>query len=93
MNKFLVKNPIISEKATFLSGQGKYMFLVDKRATAPEIRKIVSSIYKVDVVKVNTINTKSKKRRLGKSLGIKAGYKKAIVTLKEGQSLDVLPQA
>lgn len=91
MNKFLVKNPIITEKAHDLSVLGKYVFLVDKRANASEVKKIIEGNYKVHVTKINTLNVKSKKRRLGRSIGIKSGYKKAVVTLKEGQKLDILP--
>ena len=75
-----------------LAQEGKYVFLVDPKATAPEIKKAIHAIYNVDVVRVNTIQVKSKVRRLGRSIGTKSGYKKAIVTLKSGQSLDVLPQ-
>ncbi|MDP2695871.1 MAG: 50S ribosomal protein L23 [bacterium] len=92
INKFLVKHPLITEKVTEISKQGKYAFLVDKKATSPEIKKIIHSIYKVDVTKVNIINVKSKTRRLGRTVGTKPGYKKAIVTLASGQKLDVLPQ-
>ena len=91
-NKFLVKNPLITEKAARMSSMGKYMFLVDDNAVTPEIKKAVETIYKVNVINVNVINTKPKQRRLGRSLGVKSGYKKAIVTLKEGQKLDILPQ-
>jgi len=91
MNKFLIKNPIISEKATDISAFGKYIFLVDRRATKPEIKKTVQAIYKVVVEDVNVINIRPKARRLGRTLGTKPGYKKAIVTLKKGQTLDVLP--
>ena len=90
-NLFLIKHPIISEKATQLSALGKYFFLVDKRATKPEIKKALKAIYKVDAAAVNIVNVKSKKRRLGRTVGVKPGYKKAMVTLKEGQKLDVLP--
>ncbi len=92
MNKFLVKNPLITEKGTDLSALGKYLFLVDKKATKNEIRKIINKEYKVTVTKVNIINTKPKPRRLGRTQGVRPGYKKAIVTLAEGQKLDVVPQ-
>ncbi|MDP3901800.1 MAG: 50S ribosomal protein L23 [bacterium] len=92
MNKFLIKHVIITEKATDLSHQRKYVFLVDKKATGPEIRKSLNSIYKVDVIRVNILNVKPKKRRLGQTVGIKPGYKKAVVTLAEGQKLDIVPQ-
>ena len=91
MNKFLVKHPIISEKAHNISALGKYIFLVDKKANAPEVKKVIENVYKVNVIKLNVLNVKPKKRRLGRSVGTKPGYKKIIVTLKEGQKLDVLP--
>jgi len=90
-NRFLVKHPIVSEKATDISTLGKYMFLVDRKATKPEIKKIIQATYKVDVEDVNIINIKPKQRRLGRSVGTKPGYKKAVVTLKAGQKLDILP--
>lgn len=74
-----------------MSSLGKYMFLVDGKATKPEIKKIIKDAYKVDALKVRIINIKPKRRRLGRSVGVKPGYKKAIVTLKEGQKLDILP--
>lgn len=91
-NKFLIKKPIISEKAIFLGSIGKYMFMADKKATVSEAKKAIELIYKVKVVKANAINVKSKKRRLGGTMGVKPGYKKIIVTLKKGQKLDILPQ-
>jgi large subunit ribosomal protein L23 len=91
-NKFLVKNPLITEKGTDLSALGKYLFLVDKKATKNEIKKIVEKEYKVKVTKVNVINTKPKPRRLGRSQGHRPGYKKAIVTLAKDQKIDVVPQ-
>jgi large subunit ribosomal protein L23 len=93
MNRSIIKHPIISEKATRLSSLGKYIFLVRKDATAPEIKKTISRIYKVDVVSANVLNVKPKTRRLGQTVGTRSGYKKAVITLKKGQSLDILPQA
>jgi large subunit ribosomal protein L23 len=90
-NKFLIKHPLITEKATELSRQGKYVFLVDKNAASPEIKKALEVIYKINVVKVDIINTRPKPRKWGRSVGVKPGYKKAIVTLKKGQTLDILP--
>ncbi|MEZ4156433.1 MAG: 50S ribosomal protein L23 [Candidatus Paceibacterota bacterium] len=91
MNKFLIKNPIISEKSTDLGAIGQYMFLVDKKATKSEIKKLIQTEHKVTVTGVKIINTKPKKRRLGRNISEKPGYKKAIVQLKKGQTLDVLP--
>lgn len=89
-NKFLIKNPIISERATQMSALGKYVFLVADEATKPEVKKAVEGIYKVNVEKVHVINTRPKPRP-GRYIGKKPGYRKAIVTLKEGQKLDILP--
>ncbi len=91
MDKFIVKNPLITEKATQIGALNQYVFLVDKNATKPEVRKVIEAAYKVKVERVNVINVKSKVRRLGRSVGEKPGYKKAIVTLKEGSKIEVIP--
>lgn len=90
MNKFLVKNPLITEKATSLSAFNKYVFTVEKNATAPEIKKVIEAVYKVKVIKVQVMNVKPKTRRLGRSVGKKPGYKKAIVTLKPGDKIEIV---
>lgn len=91
VNKFTIKKPIITEKATRISHLGKYIFLVDDKATKPEIRKALKEIYKVDAKAVQVINTRPKPRRLKMIMGVKPSYRKAIVTLKAGQKLDILP--
>jgi len=88
----IIVAPIISEKSTFLEEENKYVFKVFKNANKPEIKKAIESIYNVKVKKVNIINTKSKKRRLGRIEGKKSGYKKAVVKLKEGQKIEVVPR-
>ncbi len=92
MNKLLVKKAIITEKTTDLGQMGKYVFLVEKGTTASEAKKIVEKQYSVKVVGTNVINVKDKARRIGYTMGVKPGYKKIIMTLKEGQKLDILPQ-
>ena len=92
MNKSIVIKPIITEKATMLGKENKYVFLVTDGAASPEVKKVIEATYKVKVARVQAINTKSKKRRLGATLGIQPGYRKAIVTLKKGEKLDILPQ-
>ena len=89
-NKFLIKNPLLTEKATEMTAWNKYSFAVEKEANISEIKKAIKLIYKVDVEKVNIINVKPKKRRLGRTLGTKPGYKKAIVTVKKGQKIDII---
>lgn len=91
-NKFLIKNPVVTEKSTQLGQDRKYTFLVDGRTAAQEAKKVVEGNYNVKVLKTNVINIKPKKRRLGQTIGVKPGYKKIIMTLAKGQKLDILPQ-
>ena len=88
---FLVKQAWITEKAGDLSGLGKYIFIIDKKANKSEVKKAIESIYGIKAETVNIINTKGKAKRLGKSLGRTSAYKKAIVTLKKGQKIDIMP--
>jgi len=84
-----IRSPIITEKATILSEQNKTVFKVDKKATKKTIKKNIEKLFKVNVVKVNVINRKAKlKIKQGKK-SYRSGYKKAIVTLKKGQSIDL----
>ena len=84
-----IKNPIITEKATILSEQNKTVFKVHSSANKKIIKKNIEKLFKVNVVKINIINKKTKvKMRQGKT-SFKSGYKKAIITLKKGQSIDL----
>ena len=84
-----IKTPIITEKATVLSEQNKTVFKVHAKANKKNIKKNIEKLFKVNVVKVNIINQKSKsKMRQGKK-SFKSGYKKAVITLKKGQSIDL----
>tara|TARA_B100001027_G_scaffold204258_1_gene166300 strand:+ start:798 stop:1091 length:294 start_codon:yes stop_codon:yes gene_type:complete len=84
-----IRNPIITEKATILSEQNKTVFKVHSGANKKIIKKNIEKIFKVNVVKVNIVNQKTKlKIKQGKK-SFKTGYKKAIVTLKKGQSIDL----
>ena len=84
-----IRNPIITEKATILSEQNKTVFKVHEKANKNTIKKNIEKLFKVNVVKVNIINKKSKlKIRQGRK-SYKTGYKKAIITLKKGQSIDL----
>ncbi len=91
MNNSLIKQAWITEKAGDLSGLGKYVFVVDKKANKPEVKKAIESIYKVKVSDINIVNVKGKTKRLGRSVGKTSAYKKAIVTLKEGYKIDIMP--
>lgn len=86
---FLLKQAWVTEKSGNLSPIGKYVFLVDKNANKPQIKKAVEAIYKVNVENVNVLNRKSKSRRLGRNIGAISGYKKAIVSLKKGHKIDI----
>jgi len=88
---FLIKQSWVTEKATDLSGLRKYVFIVDRKANKSEVKKAIESIYGVKVEGVNIINIKGKAKRLGRSLGRTSAFKKAIVTLKEGEKIDVVP--
>tara|TARA_Y100000768_G_C23711536_1_gene555989 strand:- start:401 stop:694 length:294 start_codon:yes stop_codon:yes gene_type:complete len=82
-------NPIITEKATILSEQNKTVFKVHEKANKKIIKKNIEKLFKVNVVKINIINQKAKlKMKQGKK-SLKSGYKKAVVTLKKGQSIDL----
>ena len=81
--------PIITEKATILSEQNKTVFKVNKFASKSVIKKNIEKLFKVNVIKVNIINLKSKKKFKQGKISIKSGYKKAIITLKKGQSIDL----
>ena len=84
-----IRNPIITEKATILSEQNKTVFKVHEKANKKIIKKNIEKLFKVNVVKVNIINQKSKlKMKQGKK-SLKSGYKKAIITLKKGQNIDL----
>jgi large subunit ribosomal protein L23 len=83
----LILQPLVTEKATYLMEENKYVFEVKPEATKPQIKAAVESLFEVEVAKVNTMNPPRKKRRVGRFIGYKPQYKKAIVTLKEGSSL------
>jgi len=84
-----IVSPVITEKATLLSEQNKVVFRVARDATKPEIADAVESLFKVTVVKVNTINVKGKTKRFRGRAGRRSDVKKAIVTLAPGQSIDI----
>ncbi len=80
----LVRRPIVTEKATIQMEQNKYTFEVAPKSTKPEIRAAIEDLFQVKVVKVNTALPPRKKRRVGKFIGYKPQYKKAIVTIAPG---------
>jgi|TARA_B110000971_G_scaffold209361_1_gene235425 large subunit ribosomal protein L23 len=84
-----IRQPIITEKATILSEQNKTVFKVHSGANKRSIKKNIEKLFKVTVVKVNIIIQKRKKKIKQGKVSIKPGYKKAIITLKKGQSIDL----
>ncbi len=84
----MIIQPIISEKSYKLIENNRYTFKVDPKATKTEIRKAVEEIFNVTVLKVNTLNNRGKMKRQGWTFGRTPDYKKAIVTLKEGDRLE-----
>lgn len=84
----VIIEPVISEKSYRLIESNKYVFLVDKRANKEEIKDAVGSIFKVRVTGVNTSTSKGKPKRQGYTSGRRPGYKKAIVTLAEGEKIE-----
>ncbi|HLT58469.1 MAG TPA: 50S ribosomal protein L23 [Limnochordales bacterium] len=85
----VIKRPLITEKATALMEQGKYVFEVDQAANKTQIKRAVETIFDVKVTKVNTIRVRGKQRRQGRSVGRTPDRKKAIVTLQEGQRIPI----
>ena len=81
--------PVITEKATVLTELNKVVFEVAKDATKDEIAAAVEELFKVRVLKVNTLITKGKTKRFRGVLGKRSDVKKAIVTLQEGQTIDI----
>ena len=81
--------PVITEKATLLSEQNKVVFRVAQDSTKDEIAAAIEELFKVKVTKVNTLNVKGKTKRFRGRPGRRSDVKKAIVTLAEGQSIDI----
>ena len=81
--------PVITEKATVLTELNKVVFQVAKDSTKDEIAAAVEELFKVRVIKVNTMITKGKTKRFRGILGKRSDVKKAIVTLQEGQTIDI----
>jgi len=82
-------SPNVTEKSTLLSEHNKLVFKVHKNASKDIIKKSIEKIFKVNVIKVNTINLKGKTKMIRNRKTFKSGFKKAIITLKKGQSIDL----
>ena len=85
----IIKKIWITEKATQLREKRKYIFVVEQSASKNEIKKAVTALYRVDVEKIETIRRPAKYKRFRKNIRLSPPMKKAIVTLKEGQKIDI----
>jgi len=85
-----VKQPHISEKASYLAEKDQYIFEVSPNYNKHEIKKSVEGIYGVNVLSVNIIKIPAKKRRVGRTEGFRKAYKKAVVKIKNGQKIEIL---
>ncbi len=85
----IVRSPVITEKSTLAAEQNKVMFNVAKGATKPEIKEAVEALFGVKVKAVNTLVRKGKVKRFRNTVGRQVDVKKAIVTLEDGQSIDI----
>lgn len=84
----VLKSPHVTEKAVSLGAQNKYVFKIRPDANGAEARKAIQELYGVKVENVNIIKIPRKKRKVGRSEGFKPGYKKIIVTLREGEKIE-----
>ena len=85
----IIKAPVITEKSQNAQENGQYTFKVDPRANKIEIKEAIEKIFNVKVAAIRTINVKPKKKRVGRYSGLTNRAKKAIVTLKEGQTINL----
>ncbi len=85
----IIKAPVITEKSGNLAQQNQYVFKVDSRSNKTEIKQAIEKIFNVKVEAIRTLNVKPKKRRVGRYTGLTNRTKKAIVTLAEGQQIEL----
>ena len=90
LNSEIIIAPVITEKSQSLASGGKtYVFKVSKSANKIQIKKAIEDLFKVKVKSVNTLNTKAKDKRVGRYTGKTKTYKKAIVTLCDGEAIEM----
>ena len=87
----IIRKPLITEKATLNLENNQYTFEVAPKATKTEIKAAVEALFEVKVTGISTINPPRKKKRLGRFVGYKPTYKRAVVTLAEGDSIPLFP--
>lgn len=89
INFNIIKYPIITDKATRLLENNKYSFIVNLQSDKAAIKDAIEFLFNVKVIKVNTCHLPKKQKRVGKYIGWKSQYKKAIVTLSEGDTINL----
>jgi large subunit ribosomal protein L23 len=89
----IVKYPIITDKATRLLENNQYSFIVNPKSSKPTIKSAIEDLFNVTVLKINTCHLPRKKKRMGKFIGWKAQYKKAIVTLSKGDTINLFTES
>lgn len=85
----IVRRALITEKSTAAKDENKYVFEVDRRANKIEVAKAVEKLFKVKVINVHVMNVTGKKKRIGRILGEKRSWKKAVVTLAPGSRIEI----
>ncbi|RKN46760.1 50S ribosomal protein L23 [Streptomyces hoynatensis] len=85
----ILLKPVVSEKSYALLDENKYTFIVDPRANKTQIKQAVQAVFSVKVIGVNTINRQGKRKRTRTGYGRRASTKRAIVTLAEGDTIDI----
>lgn len=91
-NANIIKYPLITDKATRLLENNQYSFIVDRNSDKITIKNTIESLFDVKVIKVNSCRLPRKKKRVGKYIGWKPQYKKAIVSLAEGDVIDLFTE-
>ena len=91
-NAQIIKYPIITDKATRLLENNQYSFVVDRYSDKIEIKEAIENLFDVKVIKINTCRLPRKKKRVGKYIGWKPQYKKAIISLAEGNVINLFTE-
>ena len=92
ININIIKYPIITDKATRLLANNQYSFVVSPKSDKPTIKATIEYLFNVKVIKINTVHLPKKKKRIGQYLGWKPHYKKAIVALSEGDTINLFAE-
>ena len=92
INLDIIKCPIITDKSTRLLSNNQYSFVVSPKSDKPTIKATIEYLFNVKVIKINTVHLPKKKKRIGQYLGWKPHYKKAIVTLAEGDTINLFAE-